>query len=763
MGNHAANIRATDGAGKSVVARGRNHIIFDLGNGQKKYVSTIDPLHLRGSETEIDTAWVADTGAWQWKLASTDYQAHARSVFNAGNLYEWRKGEHWIIVDPQSINWVNQDYSRQQIAIKQAVTGVASDATLTFTNAYGAGKHFSYTAHPRRLIKHFTIDSLSDLPAPTVTGDIKFEAEFTISTSRGLDLYLDGVKWAKTKGVRVRTANQIDFRDASNTPLWYADPPIATDANGEVCPAEYEVRRQGGPRSLFITVRVPREWMVAAAYPVKVDPTFTDGYGGDVTTAKDTYIKSTAATTNYGASATLDINTGKALLEFDLSSIDSGATCDSATFYMYKATSGGNNQDTVTIYSIASGNAGWPEGTKTPGTGVAGDCCWNYKEQTPGSETAWAGSAGLSTSGTDYEASSIGSWIQNSGDAAGTEYSAALTTSRVEDWFGGTNTNYGIVLWTTVNLAANASSDSATTGYRPKLVVVYTEGGTTLTVANATLALAADSPALTQKQLLAVANASLSLTADNVALVPKYTLVVADASLALSAESPALTQKQLLAVADAALALTADNVALTQKQLLAVDDAALALTADNVTLSTTNAYTLEVQDAALALTSENVGLTQKQLLAVQDAALALSADNLTLTVAGTYLLTVQDATLALSADSPGLTQKQLLAIDDATLALAADSPALTQKFSLTVADATLGLYADNVALVQAYVLLVASATLALNADNVTLVMEVTDWISLHLHARAAAFTLDTRADDMTLHTRSASLTVETRE
>jgi len=478
MANHAALIRA-ENDGLPILRRGRRFIEFSLPGGGWRHVATIDPLHTRTTQAEIDTAWVADSGAWQWKLAQADFQAHARSVFNAGSLYEWRhESGEWIVVDPQSINWINQDNSRQQIAIKQTVTGVASDMALSFPNAYGTGRHFAYTAHPRRLIKHFTIDSLASLPAPTVTGTIWFEAEFTISNSSGVELYLDGVRWARTNNVRVRTGNAIEFRsEATGEVLWYADAPLATDADGETVTAQYEVRRQGG--GYFITVRVPREWLLSAAYPVVVDPTFTDGYGGDVATYKDTQVNSNYTTRNYGTSESIGVyrNAIKGLLEFDLSSIDGAATCDSATLYLYAYAATTAEAWTAYAWSIASGNDGWPEGNDNGADGGAGDCCWDHYNQDPGGETNWAGSAGLSTATTDYETPSIGTFSGDRSDAAGTEYAVSLTAARVEGWFDSPNTNYGVMLWAnsaSYRTQGLCSSDHATTGYRPKLVVTYT-------------------------------------------------------------------------------------------------------------------------------------------------------------------------------------------------------------------------------------------------------------------------------------------------
>jgi len=540
MANHAALIRQ-ENLGRTVTRRGRRFIEFDLGGGVRRYVATIDPLHVRGSETEIDTTFVADTGAWQWKLAQGDFQVHARSVFNAGNLVEWRhESGEWIIVDPQSINWINQDLSRQQIAIKQAITGVANDFTLSFPAGYGTGIDFTYIAHPSRLIKHITIGQLSRLPAPTVVGpSIWFEAEWTLSTSSGVDLWLDGAKWAKTNGVRVKTANRIEFRNTANTQvLWYADAPTATDANGETVVSEYEVRRQGGPGNLFITVRVPRAWLLAAAYPVMIDPTFTDGYGGDVATAKDTYVNSGAATVGYGVNALIQANsTGiKALLEFDLSSIDAAATCNSALFSVYRAVQGSANAFTLTTYPIASGNAAWVEGT-SGNPAPSGSPCWNAlaADGSGGVTTAWAGSAGLATSGTDYEASSLGTVNGNRSDAVGTEYQTSLTASRVAGWFGGSNTNYGVLVITSSADGNIASSDNTDTTLRPKLVVDYTAGG--ITVSEATQAQVSDAAALGVQTPLAPAQDFQAQVSDSAILGVLTNITVAQATQAQTSDA----------------------------------------------------------------------------------------------------------------------------------------------------------------------------------------------------------------------------------
>lgn len=215
------------------------------------------------------------------------------------------------------------------------------------------------------------------------------------------------------------------------------------------------------------------EWSVTTAgatYPVYVDPTLTDGYGSTPNTAKDSYVDSGNATTNYGTSNYIAIVNGgtrtgcTGLIGFDLSSITAGSTCTSATVYTYKHLITGSF--VFGYYEMVSANASaWTE---------AG-CTWNTRNGT----NAWSGgSSGCHTSGTDYNATSLGSYSVANADAAGKEYTCSLTAATIANHFGGalelvTLSPSGDE-WTSGWVS---SSDHATTGVRPKLVVVYSSTG----------------------------------------------------------------------------------------------------------------------------------------------------------------------------------------------------------------------------------------------------------------------------------------------
>lgn len=223
-------------------------------------------------------------------------------------------------------------------------------------------------------------------------------------------------------------------------------------------------------RMLVITPR--RKVASVASY------TFTDGYNGDVFTAFDMQMSSSWPNNNGGGHANFQFETGqRGCLKFNLSSIPSGATCTSAKLYVYHSYATGDGPSiTVNIYSIAAANADWVAGTKNIALAAAGESCWNarHADGSGGVTTAWAGSAGCNTAGTDYESTAIGSFAFNGADAIGTEYAIDLTPARVQGWFGAVNTNYGVIWIPSANSGHVAQSSNATTAYRPKLVVTYT-------------------------------------------------------------------------------------------------------------------------------------------------------------------------------------------------------------------------------------------------------------------------------------------------
>jgi len=464
VANRAAQIRA-ENAGKAVTRRGRSFIEFDAGGGKRRFVATIEPLHAKGG-AEIDTEWTATASPWSYACASADYASRIKAAFNGAPLVEFRAGDAWVTLQPRQLNWTNDRGDVQMISAAQAVTASLSDATARWAGAFGAGRDFAYTNHPKRLIKELLLDALPGTPSAQVLGggNPVLQLQFQFAWD-GATPYVDGAAWdAKTERT---TAQRIEFITAAG-PVFTLDAPTAMDANGDAATGVLlRVKKSGG--SLYVEVRVPYAWLASAVYPVVVDPTLTLQPDGDA--GIDTYLFDSAPTTANGTGAILYVSPHYAsLIKFNLSSI-SGATVTSATLSLWTQNTGSSARSWP-LHPVLSASGAWDEAST-----------WDH--QTPTS-ARWAGDvdedggadAGCSVSSTDYSADACATIAQPTGGGNNVERSSAVTTSVVQGWVDGSN--YGLRILPSsgdANIRVFHSSDGATASYRPKLVVEYTAGG----------------------------------------------------------------------------------------------------------------------------------------------------------------------------------------------------------------------------------------------------------------------------------------------
>jgi hypothetical protein len=204
--------------------------------------------------------------------------------------------------------------------------------------------------------------------------------------------------------------------------------------------------------------------------------TFTDGSGGDVFSADDTLMSSGWPTNNGGAhSAHAFASIQRCLWRFDLESL-AGVTLLAAQMKLYKERADAEGTVNCRIHRVSVANGDWVAGNNDISLADAGECCWNAKvaDGAGGVTTAWAGSAGLGTVGTDYETEPIAQGTYNFSLGAGTEYVFDLDTDRIAEWLGDAS-NPGFVGWTPDSAGDHhtAQSDHGTAAYRPKLVITY--------------------------------------------------------------------------------------------------------------------------------------------------------------------------------------------------------------------------------------------------------------------------------------------------
>lgn len=243
---------------------------------------------------------------------------------------------------------------------------------------------------------------------------------------------------------------------ADGVPVMHMRPPHVQDLDSpqDVRPVAHKFVRVGGQWHVLLTL--PN--LAGMTRPL-IDPTLT--LQPAEATSQDTTNRVGNQDTNYGTNAQLwtDRAGAHSYLKFDLSTIPASATGVSATLSLWSAESAAGTH-TYGIYSNHANVSTWTEMELT----------WtNYK-----SGTAWPGSAGGQTSGTDYEATKLAD-ITHPVNSINTEAQAALTIARIEGWFGAGSTNYGIVVPRSGSTTLRDwHSSNAAAAYRPKLVIVYT-------------------------------------------------------------------------------------------------------------------------------------------------------------------------------------------------------------------------------------------------------------------------------------------------
>ena len=438
-----------------------------------------------------------------------------------------RQGAHWLkfrLARVGYLHWPTRDwddigddptYERDDLIHEVDVLSIGPEgtqatlnvgSTATWANIWntpgGGALDVSWRIEGRHLKEEITVNQAArewlavNRPPSTPLDETWFGFVFRLDVS-------DIPRWVKAgilqdiDGDFTDDEGNIEIRDALDRLLGFmplstafSEPyQVGTSGEGEPIFAQDRIRLRkriwldgDGNHYLLIGAQVDRlNQMHEGA--ITFDPTFdSETAGAD----KDTYLNADSQAENLGNAVTLAIHgTGEpfnenALIYWDVSSIPGDATCDSATMTLTRNGRAGSTATTVYVKEIMPANDGWGEGDGGD-PGGAGEATWDYQDH--GNTTAWAGSEGCATSATDFLAAELGSFLVSNG-AGGPQPNDAidvtLVTADVEDWFGVSNENYGMCFHATGGYERDVhSSEAATAGYRPKLVIEYTTGGVT--------------------------------------------------------------------------------------------------------------------------------------------------------------------------------------------------------------------------------------------------------------------------------------------
>jgi len=279
--NLAAEARAKAQAiwpGATVFERGRGHIthqhpteplrrMFDSQVGGK--------WHYGDGTQEIDTAWVASGGAWDYEVTANDFYCYVRdSVPVAYRYYDVATG-HYVELTFAAVQWVNDEGQSEAAASFSQVTPTIDDDKITWTGI-ATGWDVSVEAQTARLAKLIDIDTLAHLGAPSIGGtNQRLRISLQFQKSSGLEIWSDGVQWGEVNATWQETNGSLEFRDETtqDSVFWFKKP-WAEDSNADQPEITQRVRRLGV--DYYAEIDVPWTWLQSATYPITIDPTVDD-------------------------------------------------------------------------------------------------------------------------------------------------------------------------------------------------------------------------------------------------------------------------------------------------------------------------------------------------------------------------------------------------------------------------------------------------------------------------------------------------------
>lgn len=280
-------------------------------NGKKR-VDSADPRHFAVDVTigsihykdnpkdkaeqwkEIDNAFEPAPAPWDWQMLRAGYHIKVKEDFKAGQILEFEKQGETVQFQPMMLEWTNDLDQIQQVSMPTSVTPIVTNpevdllpavgmlshqGTIRWDDAYGEGLDFEWRCTSTRLIKILEVESFNKLPVPEQYildgGNPVLRLNLIFAPSKGVDIYVDGEKW--NKKAKKQTFNVIEFRKDGEV-LWGFMPlrywgsyagkdEILQETNEGQSVATLEKRGN----KLYISIRVPYDWLQSAVYPVFID------------------------------------------------------------------------------------------------------------------------------------------------------------------------------------------------------------------------------------------------------------------------------------------------------------------------------------------------------------------------------------------------------------------------------------------------------------------------------------------------------------
>lgn len=317
---------------------------------------------------DLNFEWNDVLSSWSPRKSQQEISFSQSST--ADELFKVKDDVEWITFSLSNENQRVYDFETkefEELSTIQSVSPTVQNNNIVYGNIFPR-TDISYKVLPFGVKETILLHSAPLVKKEYEDSYLLFEGELIISNN--LSLWIDG---EELKDQHIRTDKTISFRkhlDGNMVTVFSLSAPFAYDSNStdeDFINCYYSLTINDG--KIQFRVETPIDWLLSSnrVYPVYIDPTVETYYP-----LKDTYCRSYRPTNKYGGGTYMKVNPysydkNRAYLQFDLSSIPSGSSINSATFRYYyyynEYNPGGRTHD---FHKVTSS---WTEA----------DLSWNYQ------------------------------------------------------------------------------------------------------------------------------------------------------------------------------------------------------------------------------------------------------------------------------------------------------------------------------------------------------------------------------------------------
>ena len=334
----------------------KTHYLGKSPEGRDRFAwdGTIGSIHYKDNPQDeaeqwkdIDNAFEPALAPWDWQMLKAGYHIRVKEDFTAGQIIEFEKQGQTVQFQPMALEWTNDldmiqpismphnvvpTITNPEVDLLPAVGMLSHQGSIRWDDGYGEGIDFEWKCTPTRLIKVLEVENLGKLPIPEQYildgGNPVLRLNLIFDPSKDVDIYVDGEPWDKK--AKKQTFNVIQFRKDVEV-LWGFMPLTYWDSDGNEGQSAATLEKRGN--KLYISIRVPYEWLQGAVYPVFIDVDVDDQVAAsedDCNYRSETEYFSLTATSFWCGSFSATYYDHRAAAFFDSAALPSGATIDVA-------------------------------------------------------------------------------------------------------------------------------------------------------------------------------------------------------------------------------------------------------------------------------------------------------------------------------------------------------------------------------------------------------------------------------------------------